>query len=188
MTYYGYEFIRESDLTHHGILGQKWGVRRFQNKDGSLTAAGRKHQRGTSGEPEHASNKTSTNLKKAAKIGAAVVATGLAAYGAYKLNSKITANLIDDSVELGRTYLRQADILAKAASETMNLADRARFLSDKDLSKAAVTYNKHQAQNYDRDATNLRDLGFQNIKRAQSGRYTAAEKAEMLARMVSRRR
>lgn len=29
-------------LSHHGILGQKWGVRRFQNKDGSYTAAGRK--------------------------------------------------------------------------------------------------------------------------------------------------
>lgn len=41
MTYYGYEFIRESDITHHGILGQKWGVRRFQNKDGTLTAAGK---------------------------------------------------------------------------------------------------------------------------------------------------
>ena len=26
---------------HHGVLGQKWGVRRFQNKDGSLTAQGK---------------------------------------------------------------------------------------------------------------------------------------------------
>lgn len=30
-------------LAHHGILGQKWGVRRYQNEDGSLTALGKKH-------------------------------------------------------------------------------------------------------------------------------------------------
>lgn len=29
-------------LSHHGIKGQKWGVRRFQNEDGSLTEEGRK--------------------------------------------------------------------------------------------------------------------------------------------------
>lgn len=32
-----------SELYHHGILGQKWGVRRYQNSDGSLTPEGRSH-------------------------------------------------------------------------------------------------------------------------------------------------
>lgn len=31
-----------SELYHHGIKGQKWGVRRYQNEDGSLTNAGKK--------------------------------------------------------------------------------------------------------------------------------------------------
>ena len=37
-----YEDIIVTDLYHHGIKGQKWGVRRFQRKDGSLTSAGKK--------------------------------------------------------------------------------------------------------------------------------------------------
>lgn len=30
-------------IMHHGIKGMKWGIRRYQNKDGTLTAAGKKH-------------------------------------------------------------------------------------------------------------------------------------------------
>lgn len=33
-----------NELKHHGVKGQKWGVRRYQNKDGSLTPAGRRKQ------------------------------------------------------------------------------------------------------------------------------------------------
>ena len=35
-------YHNDSYLEHHGIKGQKWGVRRFQNEDGSLKAAGEK--------------------------------------------------------------------------------------------------------------------------------------------------
>lgn len=38
-----------NELQHHGILGQKWGVRRFQNRDGSLTPAGKKRYADDSG-------------------------------------------------------------------------------------------------------------------------------------------
>lgn len=35
-------YKNSSELYHHGILGQKWGVRRYQNTDGTLTDAGKK--------------------------------------------------------------------------------------------------------------------------------------------------
>lgn len=38
-----YQVISTDHLEHHGILGQKWGVRRFQDKSGHLTALGKKH-------------------------------------------------------------------------------------------------------------------------------------------------
>lgn len=32
----------QNELTHYGVLGMRWGVRRYQNKDGTLTNAGKK--------------------------------------------------------------------------------------------------------------------------------------------------
>lgn len=39
-------------LIHHGIKGQKWGVRRYQNKDGSLTGAGKRRFKKIINDPE----------------------------------------------------------------------------------------------------------------------------------------
>lgn len=40
-TYYITEFPYSGELYHHGIKGQKWGIRRYQNPDGTLTALGK---------------------------------------------------------------------------------------------------------------------------------------------------
>lgn len=40
-----WRYNHTDELYHWGIKGQKWGVRRFQNKNGSLTSAGRKRQK-----------------------------------------------------------------------------------------------------------------------------------------------
>ena len=38
-----WQYNNTNELYHFGIKGQKWGVRRYQNEDGSLTPAGKKH-------------------------------------------------------------------------------------------------------------------------------------------------
>lgn len=45
-----YRYYSESELYHHGIIGQKWGIRRYQNEDGSLTDEGRLRYNGTKGQ------------------------------------------------------------------------------------------------------------------------------------------
>lgn len=55
-------------LMHHGILDQKWGVRRYQNADGSLTPAGKKRLMKADKKWEKKQEKTTVKrLTKAAK-------------------------------------------------------------------------------------------------------------------------
>lgn len=72
-------------LIHHGIIGQRWGIRRFQNPDGSLTEAGKKRY-----EVQNESNKALKRMnldkaKKVAKVVGVTAGTALLAYSGYKL-------------------------------------------------------------------------------------------------------
>ena len=65
MVQYGY--IKHSELSHHGIKGQKWGIRRYQNADGSLTASGRERY-GISSYKQQTYNNISKEIKNSQKI------------------------------------------------------------------------------------------------------------------------
>ena len=67
------------DLQHHGIKGQKWGVRRFQKKDGSLTPAGKERYddstvKKTSEKEAHMSKRKQATLRALSGVGDMLIA------------------------------------------------------------------------------------------------------------------
>lgn len=122
-------------LEHHGIKGQKWGVRRFQNRDGTLTAAGKRRQiadgrlRGDSEKEKHG---LSDKQKTLIKAGAAAAVTALAAYGAYKLGK---SGKINGLIKRGQETVGK--VIEAAKNKKVSKTDLS-SMSDADL-KAKVS-------------------------------------------------
>lgn len=75
-----WEYTYSTELYHHGIKGMKWGVRRYQNEDGTYTDAGKKRR---SQDPEAVQKRKDTAKKVAAISIAAVGAVAVSAAAIY---------------------------------------------------------------------------------------------------------
>lgn len=96
-------------LVHHGILGQKWGVRRFQNEDGSYTEEGKRRRR--DGEEISIGNKTiSKSAIKKVAIGAAALGTVAAAALYVKKNPEVIAKVIKKASNTPLKKIKKEDV------------------------------------------------------------------------------
>lgn len=116
----------DSYLAHHGILGMKWGIRRYRNRDGTLTNAG-KERYNSDGHVNGLSPERKQQLAKGAKLAAGFAVGVAAGYAISKSNpaalnkliskgSKFVANHKDDVVSGLKTAGKAVGYRAKKAA------------------------------------------------------------------------
>lgn len=133
--------VYATELYHHGIKGMKWGVRRFQNKDGSLTPAGKKRYDDDAVGSSSNVEKTKTTIDKAFEQN---IKTGKdkAPISAAEKITKESQKAIDNAAQLSNTISRvrkknknSTDTMTneelQAAINRMRLEDTYRELSTK---------------------------------------------------------
>ena len=101
--------VYETELYHYGIKGQKWGVRRFQRKDGTRTPAGKKRYAGDESAENTKRKKPLTTGQKVA-IGAAATAAVLATvWGGYTV-ARAYSKQIDMMQDESRKWAARAGV------------------------------------------------------------------------------
>lgn len=114
------------DLQHHGIKGMKWGVRRFQTKDGSLTPAGKKRYVTTAQAVRNANN-AAKDARKKSMAESRATESGIGSYR--RAANKASA--------AGAEAYRNSIAKDKAYNKQLREEKKASKLKEEELKKAA---------------------------------------------------
>lgn len=158
------------ELYHFGIKGMKWGIRRYQNKDGTLTPAGKKHREEGEAKSTHRSRLEAKYVKngmspqqakfaadrriKTEKVVAVTAGMTMAAATAYVVNKNIKERS-DHIIKAGSTMQRitgtPEENLDRAFFASFEKGDKIRYkglygqqikMGGKEAHKVTLTANK----------------------------------------------
>lgn len=133
-----YVLTTNGELFHWGVKGMKWGVRRYQNKDGSLTPRGRKRQKELSAdEKERAARKN--DLKNRRTLSDADLKKKIERL---KMEKEFK-NLTNEDINSGKTFVNEVmssagkKVLTIAAAGAMAYGVKAAMTGKFDIAEAA---------------------------------------------------
>lgn len=167
----------EEVLEHHGIKGQRWGVRRFQNKDGSLTSAGKKRYDDSDADESLAEDRKA-KIKRTILIGATALAGATAAYGAYRYGKFIKDKNVELAIEKGQKLAKQMmERDALSAKKFPDLFEVSPDIHYKSYVDAAA--NKARGESFVKAYMNVRTASV-NLKSAQTSVKAVTRSAKNL--------
>lgn len=105
--------MNKTYLVHHGIKGQRWGVRRFQNEDGTLTPAGIERY----GTVENMQKVRNRNKNIAIGVGATAAVAGISYLAIKNRKQKKKIGAFEEADRLKKLATKSANEKRKATRE-----------------------------------------------------------------------